>query len=414
MGDTTLSRRGFLRAGGATAAGAAVLGVAGCGGGSGSGKTTLTWWDYLSGSAARALEQQLKRYEELHPGVSIQRRAVPFEQFKQTLLRGASAGELPDIVLIDNPDHQSFAELGILEDLTARVSTWGQADAYFDGPWRSTMWEGKNYGIPDASDCLTLWFNEEVLRSAGLDPPGNWDELNAAARELTDNDRYGFAVSAIKSEEGTFQWLPFLWQTGADLANIAGEGGQAALGLWVDMVQKGWMSQGILNWDQEAVKDEFANGKAAMMVNGPWQIPVLKEEAPNLKWNVVPLPKQEQEASILGGENRAIIKGSPNVDLAWDLLTWSQKPDVLKEYLTTAALLTSRQDIAEDTHWSGDPILSTFVEQLRVARPRAYGPKYPEMSSAIQVAIQAAVSGQSSVTDALNQTQQKITPLLPK
>ena len=58
-------------------------------------------------------------------------------------------------------------------------------------------------------------------------------------------------------------------------------------------------------------------------------------------------------------------------------------------------------------------VLAVFIEQLKVAKPHAYGSHYPEISSAIQDAIQAAVSGQAPVADALNRAQATITPLLP-
>ena len=54
----------------------------------------------------------------------------------------------------------------------------------------------------------------------------------------------GLAVSAVKSEEGTFQWLPFLWETGEDIPTIATEGGQRALQLWVDLVNQGQYVEG--------------------------------------------------------------------------------------------------------------------------------------------------------------------------
>ena len=49
-----------------------------------------------------------------------------------------------------------------------------------------------------------------------------------------------------------------------------------------------------------------------------------------------------------------------------------------------------------------------------MAKPRNYGPNYPKISSAIQDAMQAAISGQSSVDDALAQAQKEITPELPE
>ena len=77
---------------------------------------TLTWWDYYPAGNANfiAMENQHQRYMESHPNVKIERTVVPFADLKQKLLQGASAGELPDIAVIDNPDHQAFAALGVL------------------------------------------------------------------------------------------------------------------------------------------------------------------------------------------------------------------------------------------------------------------------------------------------------------
>jgi len=376
---------------------------------------TITWWDYYAeGANDAAMTNQHQRYMDANPNVKIERTAIPFADLKTKLLQGATAGQLPDVAVIDNPDHQAFASLGILADLTEHVTAWGQAQSYFDGPWASTMWQGKNYGIPDNSNCLVLWYLSDVTNAASVNPPTTWDELKSAAAALTSGDRFGLAVSAVKSEEGTFQWLPFLWETGEDIGTIDSDGGHRALQLWVDLVSAGNMSKGVLGWTQGDVKGQFENGKAAMMINGPWQIPTLKQEAPDLKWNVVTLPVDKQGASILGGENYSIIKSSKNVDAAWDLLAWTQQPENLKPYLTEAGKLPSRQDLADDPTWTGDPVLNVFIEQLKVAKPRAYGDKYPEISAAIQEAIQAAVSGQTDAASALADASKTIAPLLPQ
>lgn len=374
--------------------------------------TTILWWDYYTAANGEAVDAQLKRYMDSHPNVSIQRTSIPFADLKQKLLQGAAAGQLPDVAIIDNPDHSAFAALGVLEDISERVSAWGQSGQYFEGPWQSTLFQGKNYGMPDNSNCLVLWHNTAFTGPANLKAPTTWDELTSACQALTEGDRFGLSVCAFKSEEGTFQWLPFLWATGEDLATLDSDGGRAALQLWVDLVKGGSMSPGILGWKQSDVLAQFQNGKAAMMVNGPWQIPVLAKDSPDLKWEVATLPQQKQGASILGGENIALIKGSQNIDAAWELLTWRQEPEELKAYLTTAGKLPSRQDLAGDATWTGDPVLNVFVEQLKVAKPRAYGPKYPEISNAIQEMIQGAISGQKPVESAVAEAQAKISPLL--
>ncbi len=194
---TKLTRRDLLKATGAGAAGAALVGTTGVRRTAARQATvTLTWWDYYAeGANATAMDAQHQRYMEANPNVTIERTAIPFADLKQKLLQGAAAGELPDVAVIDNPDHQAFAALGVLEDLTERVTAWGQADAYFEGPWASTVFQGKNYGIPDNSNCLVQWRNLAFTEPAEIAAPTNWDELRAAAEALTEG---GAAETAAK------------------------------------------------------------------------------------------------------------------------------------------------------------------------------------------------------------------------
>jgi multiple sugar transport system substrate-binding protein len=115
----------------------------------------------------------------------------------------------------------------------------------------------------------------------------------------------------------------------------------------------------------------------------------------------------------LGGENYGVTRDSKNVEAAFDLIAWTQEPDNYKTFIKEAGMLPARKDIAKDPYWAENPELKVFVEQLAVARPRAYGEHYPEISEAIQDAMQGALTGQSSVKDALDKAQKIITPLLP-
>jgi multiple sugar transport system substrate-binding protein len=419
--STPFTRRRFIGAAGALGAATLLPGLAACGGsdddgapaqGSSTEKVTLTWWDYFTETNEKAVEDRISRYMKENPNVTIKRTGHPFAALKQKLLQGATAGELPDFVVIDNPDHSSFAALGVLADISDKVKEWGEESSYFEGPWQSTVYEGKNYGVPDNSNCLTMWANTELLRKAGVEVPTDWDGLRAAAADLSKGKTKGLAVCAVKSEEGTFQWLPFLWATGADLQTLDSDGGREALQLWVDLVQGGQMSRSVVNWDQQAVLKEFANERAAMMINGPWQIGVLEADAPKLKWEVATIPKAQQGASVLGGENIAITQASKNVDAAWEFVKWTQTPENLIRYNAMAGKIPSRKDAAEDPQWTGDPTLKVFVDQLAVAKPRAYGPKYPEISSAIQEMLQAALTGSRSVDEAITETAAKIKPLI--
>ena len=135
-----------------------------------------------------------------------------------------------------------------------------------------------------------------MLAKAGVTPPKTWDELQTAAKKLTSGKQYGLAFSAPANYEGTWQFLPFMWSNGGDEKNIATPQTAQALQLWVDLVKDGSVSKSALNWTQADVNDQFMAGKAAMMVNGPWQFPVLERgQEPALRGRADPGPARRRD-----------------------------------------------------------------------------------------------------------------------
>lgn len=372
---------------------------------------TLTIWDYWA-DARVGYANLLDAYQKANPNIKLQRSYVPFADLKQKLLLGSAAGQLPDIVLIDNPDHPAFSSAGILADITSYISAWGQANQYLDGPWKSTLWKSKNYGIPNNSNCLALFYNKDMFDQAGATPPTTWEELKTTAAKMTKNGVYGLSMSLVKSEEGAFQFLPFLWEAGSDLDKLDGPEATTALDFIVGLVKAKSLSSESLNWTQQDAITQFIAQKAAMCINGPWQFPGLQKDA-KFNWQVVPLPKGAQAASILGGENWAVTSTSKNTKEAVDFILWTQQGDRLETVMEKDQNIPSRKDVGANPFWHKDPKLEVFVNSLTTAKPRAYGPNYPKISDAVQQAFQAAVSGQSSSADALKQAAATVKPLLP-
>lgn len=74
----------------------------------------------------------------------------------------------------------------------------------------------------------------------------------------------------------------------------------------------------------------------------------------------------------------------------------------------------TRKDLAGSPPWSEVPALEVFAEQLEVARSNNFGPNSDGILAAMDEAIQATLSGQSTVESALARAQEEITPLLPE
>lgn len=385
-------------------------------GGSGD-KVKITWWDTMTSDASvAAINKIISEYEEAHPNITIERTYVSYSDIKTKLLLGSIGNQGPDIVWIDSADHQTFSAAGVLANLTQEIEEWGQAKHYIEGPWSSTVYNGRNYGVPVGSNNLALYYNTDLFKAAGLQPPANWDELQAAAKKLSNKNVFGFAVSAVKTEEGTFQFLPFVLQAGSDIPDFDSPGTLKALTMLTDMVNEGLMSKDVITQKQSDTATQFAAGKVALMVNGTWQIPFLQKNA-KVNWDVVKLPSDMQSATVLGGENWAISEASKHKDIAFDVIQFANEPERLKELLKTNGRLPSRSDLLQDPFWQEDRQMKVFADSMQVAKARAYGPNYASISEAIQTMLQealtgaktpeAAVKSAGSIIDSLLQEQQE-------
>lgn len=375
------------------------------------GPITLTTWDYYTAAGVPILLQRFADFTKLHPNIKFQRSYIPYADMNQKVLQAAAAGTLPDILLIDSLANPTYSSSGLLVDLTDRIQAWGQIDQYFPGILQSSSWQGKHYGLPNNSNCLGLYYNADMLDKAGVQPPTTWEELRSAAKKLTGNGAYGFATAGVQTMEGTFEFLPFLREAGADWDTLDSPAAVEALQFLVDLIQDGSLSKEVVTWSQSDSIGQFLSGTAAMVQNGTWQLPQLTEKA-TFKWGVVATPKHKTSATSLGGENWTISRTSKNVDAAWEFIKFTQDPKNYTPYLVATGSVPGRKDSAQDPVWQKDPNLMVFVNEMPFARTVGGGPNANKISDAFAPALQAALTGQMSPAAALKQAAANVKPLL--
>lgn len=240
----------------------------------------ITLWYYWENEGhQRALNEMIGTYNSSQDVYAVTAKYVPFADFKKQLSIGASASELPDLVILDSPDHASYASMGIFADITGKFDV----STYYEGPVASATLDDVLYGVPFGCNCLSLYYNRDMFDAAGItEVPQTWDELKETAAKLTTDGVTGLAFCSLQNEEGTFNFVPWLWSTGATSYDINSEAGIRALTFVKDLVDSGAMSKECINWTQGDVMNQFISGNVAMMVNGPWQIPTMRDEAPDL------------------------------------------------------------------------------------------------------------------------------------
>ena len=379
---------------------------------------TLTLW---TESATGAEATFAGEFTEMDNGITIDVREIRFDDIVTETLRAFATRTNPDIISIDNPDHAAFAARGAFLDLTdlAAASDQIDMDNYFPGPRSSFTWDGGVYGIPRASNTIALYYNKDLFAAAGLDPdspPTTWDELYDAAAALTDpdNDVYGIAFSAKASEEGTFQFLPWLQMTGGSFEQVNGDGAADALAFWKTLLDEGLTSPDTLTRGQWDSTGTFNGGNAAMVISGPWELGRMAADA-DFEWGVTLLPVREEggvRASALGDFNLAIFANSEHPEEAFQFLEYfdSQADRMWPEFTR----MPSRVDVplAPTGDARIDAAAAVFTEQLQYAANRGPHPEWPRISRAIQDAIQSSLTGQKEPQQALDDAQSVIDGIL--
>jgi multiple sugar transport system substrate-binding protein len=363
----------------------------------------------------------VKEFNELKNGITVEYRQIQFDDVVSEAMRAYSTGQAPDIIAVDNPEHAMFSSRGAFLDLTDRIakSTVIKPENYYPGPLKSVMWDGKYFGVPKATNTIALYYNKDMFKAKGLDPnkpPQTWDELVADARKLTDpaNNVYGLAFSAKASEEGTFQFLPWAQMGGGGYQQINAPGAVKALETWKTIMDEKLASPDSLTRGQWDSTGTFNSGNAAMAISGPWELDRMLEEA-KFDWGVALLPVPDAGAprsSAMGDFNWAIFSNTQHPDEAFKVLEYFASQD--DKMFAKFGQLPARSDITIAA--TGKPLkdeaLKVFLEQLKYAQPRGPHPAWPKISKAIQDAIQAALTGQMSPKDALDQAAEKISAVL--
>ena len=410
----TTTRRDLARLAGASAAVLAAPAIVRAQG------RTLAVWHVFNLETEAYMREGVRSWNAANPNLRIEERIIPFAQYRTELVRAIATGDTPDLCVIDNPDTPSFSAQNQLLDLTSRVAASERikGDKYLPGPWSTTQWRGKTYAIPRDSNTIAIYINHELFRAAGLDPakpPATWAEVIEAAKKLTSADGrvVGIMFSARAAEDGTFQWLPWLWQAGGDIDRLDTPEAAAALQVWVDLVSSGAASRDVLTVSQSEGTNRLISGNAAMAISGPWDTPRVQQQA-RFEWSVAPLPVrgvgQAIRASALGGWNWAIPQGSKNPDGAWRVIEHMSQAEIMRSSWVSGRLAPRLDVTVENPQYP--QAFAAYSEQMKVARARGPHPRWPDLSRPVQTAIQQALSGQASAEAALRTAAAAIRPIL--
>jgi multiple sugar transport system substrate-binding protein len=379
------------------------------GGSGGSASGAYTFWDpYPQFDASSDWAKRVANCGA-SAGVTVKRTGMDTTDLGNKALLAAQQGNAPDVMLVDNPVVSTLVQAGILNkarDLGLDTSII-QPNIIGAG----TL-DGAAYGVPIGANTLALYYNKRVLKAAGVDPAGikDWATLTSALQKAKAAGKKGITFSAIGTEEGSFQFLPWFWGAGGDLTRMNDPGGVAALSLWKDWLAQGLAPKDVLQNTQTTSWQEFATGKYAFGENGTWQL--ANAAKAGFPYGIINIPGQHGGSAPVptGGEfvTVPVQRKTGRYAVSTKIVNCLISPTSLLATDTTLSYIAPLAAVQKE-QVQRDATLKPWVSAVAAARGRTsngLGTKYPVISQQLWTAVQSALSGGKSPQGALDTAQQ--------
>ncbi|TFE19509.1 ABC transporter substrate-binding protein [Cohnella luojiensis] len=263
--------------------------------------------------------------------VSIKLEMPNPDQAKQILQTRLASNDAPDLFTLHAiADIPTYYKAGYLSDLSDQPFV----PKVYESVRKTVTYDGKVVALPLESLSWGYLYNKKIFSDVGITPPQTIDEMKAAIEKLNAAKVKPFMLAFQES------WIPQLM-----MALSLGGTVSSAHQDWIEKMNKGEasyqdvasvfdiidliMANGTdkpFEVGNEAGSTDFANGKAAMWVQGPWQAETILKVNPNMEFGVAPLPVSNDPAgamiNLATSTSLAVSPTSKNKEVALDLLNY--------------------------------------------------------------------------------------------
>lgn len=362
-------------------------------------------------------EGMAKDFMAANPGTTVKIEEVAWDNLQQRLTTDIAGGTAPDIAIIGTRWLVDYVANDIAEPLDSCVTpeVKGRFIETFLAP---SVMDGKLYGLPVAASARAMYYNKDLLAKAGVaTPPATWDQLVAAAEKVKAGGAYGFGLQGKEIETDAY-WYYSLWTHGGNLiengkSGVASPAAIAAATLYKSMIDKGLTEPDPTALNRQDVESLFKQGRAAMILSGPWLRGQIAREAPNLKYGIAPIPAGTTKATY-GVTDTIMVFASSGVKAeACKFLTDAAfTTKWRKEFTVKEGFLPVFKAVAADPVFANDPNLKAFTDQLPYAKFAPLIPDWEQMADATAGALQNIYLGKAQPEAALKEAAAKIDGLL--
>jgi arabinogalactan oligomer/maltooligosaccharide transport system substrate-binding protein len=368
--------------------------------------TKVVIWHAYRGEERDAIEAVAKKFNEGNKDIQVSLLAVPFDALADKVSATVPRGKGPDLFIYAQDRLGGWIVAGVADPIEYYLTKKIKA-RFVDKSFDAFTYKGSIYGLPLSTKCVTLIYNKKLVKK----PPKTTDELIALAKTLTNPEKkqYGLAYE-IQNYYYHSIWMQGF---GARVFDVKGNPilntseAVAALQFAIDLQQK-----------QKIVPEEATNtlvttlfneGKAAMVINGPW---FRGEIDPKIKYGVSLLPVispiGKPAIPFLTVEGIIMSAKSKNKDAAFKVMDYFSNNATSLIFATKGKMISANKSVYLDKKIKADPLITGFRAQVIQSMPMPNAPEMTMVWSPATTAMNKAFLGALSPADALSEAQKSV------
>lgn len=360
---------------------------------------SITLWHGWTGTEADTLNNEiLPAWEAANPGIEVEVLAVPFDQLKNKYQTEAATGGGPDLLIGPADWVGELASAELIKPLDGMVGA-DQLGAYVPASVDALKYDGQLYGLPESIETVALYYNKDLVPT----PPTSTAELEQMSADINaaNADTYGLALFS-----NFYHPAGYLFGWGGQLFD---ETNHSALDSPETVAFLNWMKDltskpGIFQQNDDAgISSLFKEGKAGMVINGPWALGDYQGALGADKVGVAELPVISENGDAAAkpflGVKHIMLNSNDSDEQAALALKFAEfftGSEVGKILADSAGHLPANTGV----DISDDPVASAFVAQAASATPMPTIPEMGQVWTPAQDMISKVISGEATAEDA--------------
>jgi multiple sugar transport system substrate-binding protein len=426
---STRSRRSILAVAMASVIGLLATACGGDGGEGDGGPVTLDWYVQPLNSTS-IWPDLVDAFNKSHPDIQVKLTVGPtnVDTVRGTLSTQIGSGSAtPDVYEGDVTWPAQFAKAGLAVNLTKLFPAdfW---DRFSPGAITLAQYKGASYSVPSWTEAAFLYYRKDLLDQAGLPVPKTWEELMAQAKQIqaTGAVKDGYTWQGAGYEGLTCDFSEVIADAGGGIASsdykestMNTPAGAKALNFLKETISSGVSPKATPTFQEPESLNDFTAGNALFMRNWSYAWAITQDPSQSKvvdKVGMAPLPTFEGQpypgASTNGGGGMYINPHSEHQKEGITFLTWLTDVEAQSMFASVGKVLPANvQAQTPEAQAQVGPVGEVLAQLNIVGRPVGT-PAYSQVSRAVFQNINAALTGNMGVSEALEAADSEIADAL--